>query len=332
MPDHMTVLIVGAGTMAIAYAHVLRALGRSFACIGRGAASAQRFAHETGVTPSLGGLQVTPLAASHFSAAIVAVPVDELADASRRLLDAGFHRLLIEKPAGIDAAQIRSLAEECARRGVAAYVAYNRRFYASVAAARAMLAADGGATSAHIDFSELASRILTPDKTPELLRAWFLANATHVLDLAFHLAGEPIQLDCLAAGELAWHRPATFAGAGRTARGALLSWHADWSAPGRWGLDIRSRSHRIVLQPLEQLHVQRPNSFALEAVALDDDLDHRFKPGLYRQVKAFLEGGDDRGLATLDEQARRLPAYLAIRDGGALTRTGPDGRRSEHRT
>jgi predicted dehydrogenase len=315
----MTVLLVGAGTMAIGYAHVLKALGISFTCIGRGAASAARFELETGVTAAMGGLSEATFQPERYQAAIVAVPVEEIAKTCHHLLAAGCHRLLIEKPAGIDASEIVALADECERHGAVAYVAYNRRFYASVRAARAMIAAEGGATSVHIDFSELTSRLLTPDKSPTLLAAWFLANATHVLDLAFHLAGDPVELQSIVNGALNWHRPAVFAGAGRSATGALLSWHADWSAPGRWGVDIRSGSYRLVLQPLEQLQAQRSTSFALEPVTIDDDLDRRFKPGVYRQVEAFL--GDHSAathLLTIAEQARRLPIYLAIRDGGAI--------------
>jgi hypothetical protein len=44
----------------------------------------------------------------------------------------------------------------------------------------------------------------------------------------------------------------------------------------------------LILQPLETLAVQDKNSFAVSPYPIADELDRQFKPGLYRQVEAFL--------------------------------------------
>ena len=49
--------IIGAGGIAIEYAKVLKALGREFIVIGRGADSAQKFEETIGIKPVLGGLE-----------------------------------------------------------------------------------------------------------------------------------------------------------------------------------------------------------------------------------------------------------------------------------
>jgi hypothetical protein len=74
---------------------------------------------------------------------------------------------------------------------------------------------------------------------------------------------------------------------------------------------------RLILQPLEQLSVQDQSGFAVTPVALDDGDDRAFKPGLLRQVAAFLAARPDPRLLTLTEHARRFAAYAAIRDGRA---------------
>ncbi|MEQ9126575.1 MAG: Gfo/Idh/MocA family oxidoreductase, partial [Alphaproteobacteria bacterium] len=143
-----TVWLIGAGRMAIAYAKVLKALGRDVQAIGRSEAGAAAFTAETGAPCRAGGLPADLAEiGGPAQGAIVAVNVDQLAATSRRLIDGGVRRLLIEKPAGVDPAEIEELAAAAAARGVEAYVAYNRRFYASVDATRQAIEEDGGVTS-----------------------------------------------------------------------------------------------------------------------------------------------------------------------------------------
>jgi hypothetical protein len=65
---------------------------------------------------------------------------------------------------------------------------------------------------------------------------------------------------------------------------------------------------------LEKLHVTKRGSVAITEVELDDDLDQRFKPGLYRQNAAFLGGEDADLLVTLDQAIDLIG--LADRMGG----------------
>ena len=291
MPGDMKVLLVGAGPMAVAYGAVLNALGVSWTVVGRGAASAAKFEAATGMRPVLGGL------ASYLEscprpldlAVIVALPIPELAGAAQILAEAGVGRILLEKPAGLTVTEVDAVAQAAARTGVQIFVAYNRRFYASVYAARELIAQDGGVTSFHMEFTELVDRILASNKDRTVLSNWFLANSTHVIDLAFYLCGQPTQVTGITAGELDWHSAgAVFVGHGRTRAGAVFSWHADWSSAGRWGIDIRTPRRRLLLQPLETLAVQDKGSFSLAPHAIADELDRRYKPGLYREVEAFL--------------------------------------------
>jgi len=51
---------------------------------------------------------------------------------------------------------------------------------------------------------------------------------------------------------------------------------------------------------------------AVEAVEIDDSLDKDFKPGLYKQVEAFVGARTDI-LPTISEQVEMLDWYLRIR-------------------
>jgi predicted dehydrogenase len=292
MPRDLTpVLLVGAGPMATAYAAVLTAEARPLTVIGRGAGSASTFEAAVGVQPELGGLDAWIAAGNRPAGpAIVAVTVDQLLPTTLALLEAGATRILVEKPAALSVAELAQLEQVAHRAGADVRVAYNRRFNTSTRAARRIVEEDGGVRSFTFDFTEVAARVGATAHPDHVKQAWLLANSTHVIDLAFFLGGSPATLTPYQAGELAWHRAgARFAGAGVTTAGALFSYLADWEAPGRWGVEVRTDHHLLRLRPLEQLEAQRHGSFETEDVDLDDELDRRFKPGLFRQVQAFLD-------------------------------------------
>jgi predicted dehydrogenase len=308
-PDTAPLWLVGAGGMARHYARVLSALGSAYAAIGRGAESAASFEKATGRSARPGGLAsflgARPAPARH---AIVAVPVKDLAHCTIALIEHGVGRILVEKPAGLNRREIERVDAIAQARGAEVYVAYNRRFHASTQKARELIDADGGATSVEFEFTE-RSNIAEMPQPPEVKARWFLANSTHVVDLAFFLAGDPVRLTSEVAGTLAWHPTgAVFAGSGRTERGVLFSYRADWSSAGQWGVEVYTAKRRLVLRTLETLKQQERGAPTLEPVALDDALDREYKPGVYRQTAAFLAG--ERGiLCSLGEHHRRLDVY-----------------------
>lgn len=318
------ILLVGAGAMAIQYARVLEAMGREFVVLGRGSESADAFHEVTGVAPTTGALdeQLGRLAVVPDEA-IVAVNAMHLAEVTVAVARAGAKRILVEKPAALDAAEVQSLLDVAAATGVDLRVGYNRRYLSSVIAARQMIADDGGVLSVKFDFSEPAHRIGAMGKPQRELEAWFFANSTHVVDLAFSFVG-PVDLAAGAvAGGVDWHPSgAVFAGFARSTAGALVSWHANWAGPGRWGVEVITSERRLILRPLEGLSVQDQSSFAEQVVDLDLGYDVEFKPGLYRQVLAFLTGADSEHLPDIAEHARQWPLYEAVCTGSPFSPAG----------
>lgn len=294
------VLLVGAGRMALEYARVFKDLRQPFCVQGRGAETARRFAALTGIAVSTTGLEEMLAGRGNPpDAAIVAVDVEQSVPVLHGLLAGGVKRILVEKPGGLttmDICQARDLAET---HHATVYVAYNRRYYASTLQAQEIIASDGGVRSFHFEFTELYSRIKTAGHSEMVLKHWFLANTTHLIDLAFHLGGRPDHISCYTTGSTEWHpEGAVFAGAGTTAEGVLFSYKADWEAPGRWSLELMTPKRRLIFCPLEELYEQRSAFGEKRKIDLAGNLDREFKPGLYRQVRAFLYG----------ENAGALPA------------------------
>jgi predicted dehydrogenase len=331
--DHMSgasVLLVGTGAMGVAYAQVLRGMAVPFDAVGRGAAACAAFEKQTGIVPRCGGVQ--RLLDSEYpppSLAIVAVTADQLAPVAIALLRSGAPRVLLEKPGALDVASLEAIVAAAHETNAAVWIAYNRRFLASVRQAKSFIAEDGGLLSCTFEITEWADDVDRADLPAAVKRAWFLVNSTHVCDLAFAIAGRPAAMHAEVAGSLAWHPAgAAFAGSGVTDQGVLFSYSGNWQSAGRWSLELMTRSRRLILRPLETLAVQHRGTMTSTPVALDDALDRQFKPGLFRQVDAARQGSSDlltveRHLELVrDVYSRMCPydgaesiGYTAVRSG-----------------
>lgn len=300
------IVLIGAGHMGCEYAKVLRALDAEHEVVGRSEAGVKRFREQTDQPALAGGLDAwLPERRAEEYAAIVAVNVEALAVTTLRLMDAGVQNILLEKPAGLNTDEIGSVRERAAATGTRVMVAYNRRFYASTLKAQEIIREDGGVQSFAFDFTEWPHNVLAAIKHPGVLANWYLANSTHLVDLAFLLGGLPREMVTHIAGGADWHPAATrFVGAGVTEHNALFSYHANWDAPGRFSLEVMTARHRLIFRPVEKLHVTAQRSVSIDPVPLDDRLDQDFKPGLYRQTECFLTGEPHPNQVTIDQHYR----------------------------
>jgi predicted dehydrogenase len=313
-----TILLVGSGPMAIEYTKILKSLGITPVTVGRSQSSADKFTAETGLPVAIGGIDAWLANSSNQlpERAIVAVGEKWIGTTAKALMDRGLRQLLLEKPGGFDASDIRSVYEKAKQTNTTVYVGYNRRFYAAVEAAKKRIAEDGGVTSFNFEFTEWGHVISAIEKEEGVKEQWFLSNSTHVIDLAFYLGGMPTELSAYTSGGLDWHPGASiFAGAGRSASGAIFSYQANWASPGRWGVEVLTRKHRYIFRPLEKLQIQKIGSVAVDMVEIDDSLDNDFKPGLYKQVHAFV-GNQTALLPTISDQITMLDWYLKMRGDG----------------
>jgi predicted dehydrogenase len=308
-----TTYLIGAGPMAVQYALVLNALKTDYKVIGRGAQSAAVFKEKTGKSVIEGGINDFIASGVQIESAIVSTGVEVLAENTIALMNAGCKRILVEKPAGMTIQEIKEVNRVANEKGCKVSVAYNRRFYQSVKTAREMIQEDGGMTSMHFEFTEIGFKLKDIPKAPGIKENWFLANSTHVVDLAFFLAGTPSEITSLQSGTTSWHPSAAqFVGAGKTETGCLFSYHANWDAPGRWSLDLITPKNRLILSPMEGLKVQRLGSFAIEEVELPESPDKHFKPGLYQQTEAFLNNSNDDRFCSLSDTVSLLATYENI--------------------
>lgn len=307
------VWLIGSGGMAADYAKVLSSLGVTTTVIGRGSESAKIFTEKVELPVVVGGLdayiQTKPGIPSR---AIIAVGVEALASTLRSLLDYGVLHILIEKPGVLTKDELVKMTTLAKAKSARVQIAYNRRFYASTLRALELIEEDGSVESMHFEFTEWGHEIRNLKKAKGVKDSWFLANSTHVVDLAFYLGGAPSEINTFTSGYLDWHpSSAVFAGAGRTHTGVVFSYQANWDAPGRWGVEVITSNNRIIFRPMESLQIMRKGSVKIEPVELDDRLDREFKPGLFEQTRRFL--GDERqGSCTLEDQLILWDTYCRI--------------------
>ena len=310
----MHVLLVGTGYMAKEYVKVLKDMDISFDVVGRSKESAESFQKEFGIPVQYGGIEKVFDDSTIPSHAIVATTLESLEENTVFLLNKGVRNILVEKPGAVTKEGISRIALLAEEKGSNVYIAYNRRFYASVLEAKRRIEQDGGLSSFIFEFTEWGHIITTLEKTAFQFNNWFIGNSTHVIDTAFYFGGKPKQLSTYVQGELDWHpKGSIYVGAGITEKDILFSYHANWNAPGSWKLELLTRKNRYIFRPFEKLHVQKLGSVCIEEIELDDRLDQQYKPGIYEQTDAFLNVGRYTvNLLSIRESMEIFPFYEKI--------------------
>ena len=306
--------LIGAGEMAQDYVKVLDALKTSTTIIGRGKESAKKFKEHSGKNVKIGGLHSflskSPEPCSH---AIVAVGVEKLFETTKQLLSYNIQNILIEKPGALFDDEFEELVNLSKSKRANVYIAYNRRYYASVIKAKQIIAQDDGVISFNFEFTEWGHVIAPLKKGNGVKEKWFLSNSTHVVDLAFNLGGIPKELTSFTGGSLDWHPSASvFSGAGISENGAIFNYYANWESAGRWGVEILTKEHKLILRPMEKLQIQKRGTIAENFVEdIDYTLDDNFKPGLYVQTEKFLTNDFDN-MCSIREQYAIVKTYNKI--------------------
>jgi len=296
--------------MAKEYAKVLKSQKVDFNVVGRSQRSVDSFKTETGLAAVGGGIEEWLKKNKSPRAAIVAVTEDQLGIATRNLINAGCKLILVEKPGGLDAKDIKKTADLAKKKKAAVYVGYNRRFYASTQKALEFIKKEG-ILSFNFDFTERSYIIAGLNQPNKIKNNWFLQNSSHVIDLAFFMGGWPRKITAYKEGGLSWHPAgAVYAGAGISDKGALFSYHANWKSAGRWSIEIITDKSNLIFRPLEKLQIQKYGSMNIEDFPLDDELDIKFKPGLYKQIESFLK--NKKNLLAIEDQVKHLKYYAQI--------------------
>jgi predicted dehydrogenase len=300
--------IYGTGAIVPVYLDGLRGAGVAadeIVIVGRREEAARSLAVRYGVRAAEIGRE----SQYHPTTAIVAATPDALPALTRRALDAGARKILVEKPGALSSGELSKLHDAVAAAGATAHVVFQRRFLPSVVRCRDLIDEDGGAVACFFEMTEVEQHVLSLKETQnwpqENFARWGLVNPIHVLDLAQWLVGRPIQIAPCCDGALSWHPSgATFSGTGRSDTGTVLVYLATWGTAGRWRIEVTTHKRRLFLCPLESLDQQLSGSFAVTKVDVPAE-PVGMKPGFAGLLNDFL-ASDGQSLPDLKAAAQLL--------------------------
>lgn len=313
------IAIVGAGYMATEHARAFAAVpGVEIVGVcsrSRDRAEALAGAHDATVHDDVAALY------RETAADGVVIAVNELS--ARAICLSAFEHpwaCLIEKPVGVDLNAALLIEAAATRAGARAYVALNRRCYASTRAARAALGSEGAPRLVSVlDQQDMQSArdLGTPE---EVVRNYMYANSIHLIDyFSVFCRGKLEGVD----STVEWQAdvPRYVVSTLRYGSGDVGVYQAVWDGPGPWAVSVTDAAARYEMRPLEALTVQKRGERRADPIALGE-VDVEFKPGLKVQAEAFVAAirGEPCELASLTEATRSMAlcARLYGLDGPAV--------------
>lgn len=308
--------LIGAGLMAEHYSLALTAHKFDFKVFGRGLNSATEFTKNTGieVDRSKIGIELKNLYEIPFFA-IVAVNIVELFSVVKPLIELGVKRILIEKPGAASINELKKLFHISRSKGIDIYIAYNRRFYDHIEILEKMIEEDGGLLSLHFEFTEHIQKIEALNKDPDELSEWMIANSSHVIDLAFFIAGNPLSISAFARGGLDWYKYGDrFVGSGYTNKNVLFTYNSNWRGPGNWSLNFVTINRRFNLSPLESLFFKTHGDKDYIEYKIEKKNNPNIKDGLFNMLEDFFSDKPNN-LKSIKDQITSYRIYNLIQEG-----------------
>ncbi len=252
--DHYSVVLIGTGMMAQQYGVALNQMKiKNVQVISNTRKEGKNFCKKFGFKKYLFGDFNENIKKLHpADLVIVALPINLLLDATKKLLKNDFSNILIEKPGSLHISKLTDLSELVKNQNIR--IGYNRLIYPSFLKLKDILNTED-ISSCTFDFTEWTHKIIFDKYVPEVYQRWGISNSLHVISMAFELIGMPKKLKSFQNGSLDWHNAGSaFVGSGISGSKIPFTYHANWKSSGRWGIEIMTNKGKYRLSPLEELH------------------------------------------------------------------------------
>ena len=193
--------------------------------------------------------------------------------------------LFLEKPAGLLPAENYKLLKTADKYSLKNMVGYNRRYYSIFHKGIKIIKDHGPLLGVSIEGHERMWRVRELAKFSQyVLDNWIFANSTHTIDLLRFFAGEPGKIKHITHRYIE-KRGDQIAAIMETESGAIGQYSAHWYSPGGWRVVLYGDGVSVEFKPLEKGFWTDKNFHTREI--LPDEVDIKFKPGFYGQLKAF---------------------------------------------
>jgi len=191
--------------------------------------------------------------------------------------------LFIEKPPGLVPEQTNTLSKLAEKHGTKNMVGYNRRFYSIFHKGIEIINKSGRLLGISVEGHERFWKVAN-QKPQNILDNWLYANSTHTIDLLRFFGGEIKCLNTLSKS-IKGKKGDQFVAAVEFESGSLGSYTSHWYSPGGWSVTLYGEGVTVIFRPLEKGKWVDTNftEYKIEP----DELDKKYKPGFYGQMKAF---------------------------------------------
>lgn len=302
--EEKSVLIIGGGRIAQQHALAcLRMNVKDITIISKTGDNVTKFCNKYKIKSLMGGFESNLNNLEEKDLTIIVTPISILLETAKSALNHGQKTILIEKPGSIYYKELLTLHEKIKSEKVR--VGYNRLVYPSLHKLFQLVKNDGGISSCRFTFTEILDRIDFQKDIPEIYNRWGISNSLHVISMIRELIGSPKEIFAKRYGKLDWHKTGSiFVGNGISEKNIPFSYHADWEAGGRWGIEVSTKNGLYQLIPLEKLYFCTKNTFDWKEISIDCAFSD-VKPGIAEEIAIMLSENEDKkiDLISLKEAA-----------------------------
>ena len=222
---------------------------------------------------------------SELDALMITVSADQIYQLVKDLIPYKIP-LFIEKPPGLVPDQTKVLVELANKYHVSNMVGYNRRYYSIFHRGLEIIKKHGQLLGVTIEGHERFWKIGNIDRPKIILDNWIYANGTHTIDLLRFFGGEIKYINTFTT-KLKERNGDQFVASLEFNSGSLGTYTSHWFSPGGWSVKLYGVGVTVEFKPLEK-GIWFNTDFQRNEI-VPDEIDQKFKPGFYRQMKAFVK-------------------------------------------
>lgn len=288
----MRVAVIGAGNIAEKHLEVLHAFSdvELAAICSRGHPRIDALAERFGIPEKFTDYRKM-LDTVSADAVFVLVSAMQIVPVAAECLKRGIPTLL-EKPPGLSVKETEGLAQIAHETKCLNMVALNRRFYSVMQRAREEILSVGPLVSVLGEGPERLNEVKALGiHPPEIIAGLLFANSIHCIDLLRYFGGD---VEHISATASQWdeEQKNSFGALIKFQNGATGHYIAHWMSPASWAVTLYGMGRRVSINPLEKATLMEADRS--ERLLPVDEVDVKFKPGLYAQNRFFLDAVKER--------------------------------------
>ena len=187
--------------------------------------------------------------------------------------------LFVEKPIGLSINEVKEIKRVADENNTKIMVGVNRRFMSTIMKAKEII---GGLKGINIEAPErFLNEIEDDENSKEAMDAWIYANGVHCIDLLRFFGGDVKEVVSLS------DKDKQFYNAQIKFENCVGQYRSYWDCPGGWQIFLYGDKSKVTVFPLEKGIYSVRNKEDQEITL--DELDIKYKPGFYRQIKYFID-------------------------------------------